>query len=154
MLEKLREAASSLSGSSGAQSVRAGSPLGWVRDESAALSRVRTISYLLDDSLPLPGTDRRIGLDPLIGLVPVAGDTVTVALSLYIVAEGANLGVPRDVLTRMLLNVAIDAGIGFIPVIGDIFDATWKANQRNVDLIERHAENRGISVDDPLFDLD
>ena len=158
VIDKLREAARSLTGSTGGKTEAAGagrgSTLGWARNESASLSRVRTVGYLLDDSIPIPGTDKRIGLDPIVGLLPIAGDTVTAILSLYIVAEGAVMGVPRDVLGRMLLNVAIDTGVGFIPVIGDIFDATWKANRRNVDLIERYAENNGIEVGDTLLDLE
>ena len=147
MIEGLREAVTSVRND---PSAAAAAAAGWFNDEEASLSRVRTVSKLLDDSIPIPGTDKRIGLDPIIGMVPLAGDTVTALLSLYIVAEGANMGVPREVLGRMLLNVAIDTGIGLVPVIGDIFDATWKANRRNVDLIERYAHDRGLSVDDAL----
>ncbi|ESP88985.1 DUF4112 domain-containing protein [Candidatus Halobonum tyrrellensis] len=159
MIDTLRETAGSLSesvdtrlGSDGTDGTGRRSPVGWVRDESASLSRVRTVGYLLDDSLPIPGTDRRIGLDPLIGLLPVAGDTITGLLSLYIVAEGANMGVPRNVIGRMLFNVVVDTLLGFVPVVGDIFDATWKSNQRNVDLIERYAESNEIEAGDTLFD--
>lgn len=150
MIDTLRNAASTLSDRA---PTRAQSAVGWLRDEETSLSRIRTLSKLLDDSIPIPGTDKRIGLDPIVGMLPVAGDTVTALLSLYIVGEGALMGVPRSVLGRMLLNVAIDTVVGFVPFIGDIFDATWKANQRNVDLIERYADDRGIEAADGRFDL-
>jgi hypothetical protein len=108
-----------------------------------ALERTRLVADLLDNAIPIPLTDRRIGLDPLIGLLPVAGDVVTAAVSLYIVAEAALAGVPASVLSRMLLNVFLDVALGSIPLVGDVFDAVWKANVRNVALLERHFEADG-----------
>jgi hypothetical protein len=94
-------------------------------------------AYLLDDGLPVPGTDRRVGLDPLVGLLPVAGDTATAVVSLALVVQAALLGVSRRTLARMLLNVGVDAVAGSVPVVGDLFDAVWKANRRNVKLALR-----------------
>lgn len=102
--------------------------------DEAAVARMRTVARLLDDSVRVPGTTRRIGLDPIIGVLPVAGDALTTGLSLYIVLESARLGVPTRTLVRMVANVAVDAAGGSVPVVGDLFDATFKANQRNVDL--------------------
>jgi hypothetical protein len=110
-----------------------------VGSRDAALRRVRTVGRLLDDAFAVPGTDYRIGLDPILGLLPVGGDAAAAVISLYIVVEAANLGVPRSVLLRMLAYVAVDAVIGSVPILGSLFDAVWKANRRNVSLIERHA---------------
>ncbi len=102
--------------------------------DRAAISRMRTAAYLLDESLRVPGTRYRIGIDPLVGLLPVAGDTVTGILSLYIVVEAARLGVSPGTLAKMVANVAIDVAGGSVPYLGDLFDAAWKANRRNVRL--------------------
>lgn len=95
---------------------------------------MRTAAYLLDESLRVPGTRYRIGIDPLVGLLPVAGDTVTGLLSLYIVVEAARLGVSPGTLAKMVANVAIDVAGGSVPYLGDLFDAAWKANRRNLRL--------------------
>ena len=101
------------------------------------LERMRFLSRLLDNSIPLPG-GYRIGLDPLIGLVPVAGDFVASTLSVWLIYDAARLGLPLRVLGRMTVNVLIEATVGSIPFLGDIFDATWKANARNMRLVEQH----------------
>jgi hypothetical protein len=105
--------------------------------EARALGRMAAVAWLLDDAIRVPGTGRRIGLDPVVGVLPVAGDLATAAISLYIVAEAALAGVSRRTLAAMLANVAIDAGAGSVPVVGDLFDAGWKANRRNVELAAR-----------------
>jgi len=104
---------------------------------AASPSDVEALAWLLDNSIPIPGTGRRIGLDAIIGLVPGLGDILSGGLGLVVVARGAQLGVPRVVLARMLANTAIDFAVGSIPVIGDAFDLWFKANQRNVNLIRR-----------------
>jgi len=106
--------------------------------ESAALDRVQTVSRLLDEAVRVPGTDIRVGLDPVIGLVPVVGDAVSAVISLYPVAEAYRLDVPRRTLAKMLGLVAVDALAGSIPVVGDVFDAFWKANEWNSRALERH----------------
>lgn len=100
------------------------------------LRRARTLSHLLDDAWRIPGTDARVGLDPLVGVVPVGGDAVAAAVSLYVVLEAWRLDASRLTLARMLANVAIDATGGSVPVLGTLFDAEFKANQRNVELLE------------------
>jgi hypothetical protein len=102
--------------------------------DRAAVGRMRFVARVLDDSVRIPGTDFRIGLDPLLGLLPVAGDAASGALSLYIVVESARLGVSSRILVRMLAHIGIDVVGGSIPVVGDLFDAAWKANTRNVGL--------------------
>jgi hypothetical protein len=102
--------------------------------DRAAVTRMRFVARVLDDSVRIPGTEFRIGLDPVLGLLPVAGDAVSGALSLYIVVESARLGVSPKTLFGMLANVGVDVAGGSIPVVGDLFDAAWKANTRNLRL--------------------
>ena len=91
---------------------------------------------LLDTALVIPGTGVRFGLDALIGLFPVVGDIITTALSLFIVHEAYQLGAPRHVIARMLGNVALDGVFGAVPLVGDAFDVLWRANRRNVRLLQ------------------
>lgn len=109
-------------------------------DTSAALSRARTVSELLDSAITLPGTDVEVGLDPVIGLLPVAGDAVAAGLSLYVVLEAALAGVGRWTILRMFGNVAVDLLVGSVPVVGDVFDVFYRANDRNVALFEDAVE--------------
>ncbi len=111
-----------------------------VGDEGAAIQRMRAVSTVLDDAIRVPGTDFRVGLDPLVGILPVAGDSVMFVVSMYIVLEAANLGVPAPVVARMIANIAIDAVVGSVPLLGTLFDAAWKANRRNVRLVEEHVD--------------
>ncbi|MBW4472851.1 MAG: DUF4112 domain-containing protein [Stenomitos rutilans HA7619-LM2] len=104
----------------------------------AALQRIRTVSHLLDNAIPIPGTRFRLGLDPVLGLLPGAGDFLGAALSAYIVIEAARFGLPRQALTQMVTNLVLDSIGGSLPVVGDVFDATWKANSRNLALLEAH----------------
>lgn len=109
----------------------------------ASLQRLEQLAFLLDSAFVIPGTNRRIGLDPLLGLIPVIGDAAGVLLSSYILYEARRLGVPRHLLARMALNVAFDGLVGVVPVAGDLFDAAFKANRRNVRLLRRHLERSG-----------
>ena len=114
-----------------------GGPRGIAGDHpDAVIARLRAVSFWLDEAFEVPGTNHRIGLDPLLGLLPVVGDAPTTAVSAYVVAEAVALGVPRETLARMLATLALDATVGSIPVIGTLFDAVWKANARNVALLE------------------
>ncbi|WP_137286146.1 DUF4112 domain-containing protein [Halorussus salinisoli] len=107
-----------------------------VEDEPPGMERVRVIADLLDEAIEIPGINYKIGLDPILGILPVGGDAVSAAISLYIVAEGARMGASRDTVLKMLFNVGADAVIGSIPVLGTLIDAVWKANERNVALLE------------------
>lgn len=107
-----------------------------IEDEPPGMERVRVIADLLDEAIEIPGINYKIGLDPILGILPVGGDAVSAAISLYIVAEGARMGASRDTVLKMLFNVGLDAVIGSIPVLGTLIDAVWKANERNVALLE------------------
>lgn len=108
---------------------------------SASLQRLRQLSHLLDNAIAIPGIGYRIGLDPILGLLPGGGDLVTGLMSVYIVFEGARMGLPAASLGRMGLNILIDISTGLIPVLGDLFDVTWKANSQNVAILEKHLAN-------------
>jgi hypothetical protein len=103
--------------------------------ERAARERLNFLAWLLDSSIPLPGTRFTIGLDAIVGIVPFLGDLIGVALSSLILAEANRLGAPRALLVRMAFNVAVDGVVGLVPLVGDAFDAGWKCNQRNVRLL-------------------
>ena len=103
------------------------------------LKQLRRLTALFDSAFRVPGTNIRFGLDPLIGLVPGIGDLASPILTLLILWHAAALRVPKIVLVRMVLNAAIDALLGIIPVVGDAFDFAWKANDWNLALLERHA---------------
>lgn len=105
-----------------------------------ARARLGRLAWLLDSSIPVPGTSFSIGLDALIGLFPVLGDLAGVLLSGYIVKEAAALGVSKSILARMALNVAVEGLVGMIPFAGDVFDAAFKANQRNVRLLNAYLD--------------
>ena len=107
------------------------------------LARARVLARALDSAVGIPGTKFRFGLDPILGLVPGLGDLAGAALSGYIVLVGIQLGASRSVVLRMLANVAIDTVVGAVPLVGDLFDAGWKSNNRNVALIERHVAAPG-----------
>ena len=108
---------------------------------AAKFERVKALSQLLDNAITLPGTDYAVGLDPLIGLLPGGGDLFAGLLSLYIVVEGFRLGASAPTLTRMATNIAIEVIAGTVPLVGDLFDVVWKANVRNVQLLEEHLQS-------------
>ena len=101
-------------------------------------SRARSLARLLDSAFAIPGTNIRVGLDALIGLIPGAGDVAGAALSSLIVIMALREGAPPSILWRMVANVAIDTLIGSIPVAGDLFDVAWRANAKNAELLERY----------------
>jgi len=101
------------------------------------IARLDALAKLLDVAFIMPGTNIRYGLDGLIGLIPVVGDLITTAISLWIVREARALGAPWHLTARMLGNVALDGVVGIVPVAGDAFDVMFKANMRNVRLLRR-----------------
>jgi hypothetical protein len=107
-------------------------------DPASRTRRVRLLAKLLDNSIAIPGTGWKIGLDPIVGLIPGIGDLIGAVLSGYIILEAARADVPGFVLVRMLVNVGFDTLLGAVPAVGDLFDAAWKSNTRNVALLERH----------------
>ena len=104
----------------------------------ARLRKLRRLAWLIDGAFRLPGARFRFGLNSLIGLTPAAGDAVLALISLYIVNEARRLGLPRQKLARMVGNVAVEAMAGTVPVLGDLFDMGFKANLRNLAVIEEH----------------
>ena len=113
--------------------------------ERDRLDRLRRLGYLLDNSIPVPGTPFRIGWETIVGLVPGIGDLVGGGFSAYIIVQAARMGVPASLLVRMGWNLLVDLAVGAIPVLGDLFDAGFKANMRNLALLERHTQVPGES---------
>ena len=119
----------------------AGSPFGNLTREQR-IARLEAIAKLLDVAFILPGTNIRYGIDGLIGLIPVVGDIITTAISLWLVREARALGAPRYLIARMLGNVALDGVVGLVPFAGDAFDVMFRANMRNVRLLRRWLEKQ------------
>ena len=122
-------------------------------DRPRGLAEMETIAWLLDNSIPVPGTGRRFGIDAVIGFVPIVGDLLSGGIGLYVVWRASRLGLPRITVARMLANSAIDIAIGAIPVIGDAFDLWFKANTRNLAIIRRHLEHPETSTRNDLLIL-
>jgi hypothetical protein len=121
----------------GAYKITPGGP-----EESVA--RLDALARLMDGALAVPGTRLRLGLDALIGLVPVAGDLVAALVSSYLIWEARRLGAPRWLIARMMANTLIDTTLGAVPILGDAFDILFRANMRNMALLRRHVDKRGL----------
>ncbi|XWK90759.1 MAG: DUF4112 domain-containing protein [Phormidium sp.] len=106
--------------------------------KASTLKRLRRISHVLDNAIAIPGTKFRFGIDPILGLIPGGGDTISAFFSAYIIWEAAMLGLPKETLMRMFSNILFDTFAGSVPVVGDLFDVAWKANAKNVALLEEH----------------
>lgn len=113
------------------------------RVDAETVRRLNRFAEVLDEAFEIPGTNYRIGLDGLIGMIPGLGDTATALIASYLLFEGYRLNVPRSVLMRMAANIGIDWAVGSIPIAGDIFDVAFKANRRNVRLLLDHLRTRG-----------
>lgn len=118
--------------------------------DEAAVRRMQFVANLLDESVRVPGTSFRIGLDPILGIAPVGGDAVSAVFSVYIVLESARLGVPFGTLLRMVANVSLDFAVGSIPVLGTVFDVFWKANKRNLELALEELAPETDEVEEPI----
>jgi uncharacterized protein DUF4112 len=105
----------------------------------AAEQRIGRVTRVLDELVGVPGTPIKVGLDPVIGLIPVVGDAVAAGVGAWVIAEAARFGIPRLVLGRMVLNLLLDLGIGAIPILGDVYDLFFRSNTRNLALFRRHA---------------
>ena len=108
------------------------------KSQAASLRRLRRISHLLDNAIPIPGTKHRIGLDPILGLIPGGGDLVGSIFAGYVVFKSAQMGVPQETLLKMAANIVFDTVAGTVPVAGDLFDVAWKANVKNIELLDAH----------------
>ena len=102
------------------------------------LRKIRRIAKLLDTAIGIPGTKFRIGLDPILGLIPGGGDLITAGISAYMIYLATSFGLERKELNKMIANIAIETAIGSVPIAGDIFDAYFKANIRNLEILENH----------------
>jgi hypothetical protein len=103
------------------------------------LGLLRRVARMLDSAVPVPGTSFRFGLDPILGLVPGLGDLVSPLFTAGIIWQARDLGIPRVVIMRMIVNAAIDTLVGVVPIVGDLFDFAWKSNNMNLALLEQHA---------------
>ncbi len=105
----------------------------------AAERRIERVTHALDELIGIPGTPIRVGLDPIVGLIPVVGDAVAAVVGAWVIGEAARFGIPRVVLARMVVNLVIDLAIGAIPLLGDVYDFAFRSNSRNLALFRRHA---------------
>lgn len=112
----------------------------------AALARVTLVARLMDSIVAIPGTNVRLGFDALLGLVPILGDLLSQAIASYIIWEARQLGVSKLTLWRMIGNSLIDTVIGAIPLAGDAFDVAFRANMRNLKLLQQHLEKHGHKI--------
>ena len=119
-------------------------PYDAVRTEQS-LARLEALARMMDGAVTIPGTNIRMGLDGLIGLLPVAGDLISGLVSSYLIWEARQLGASRWVIGRMMANTALDTLVGAVPVVGDAFDVLFRANMKNMALLRRHLEKRGVS---------
>jgi hypothetical protein len=113
-------------------------------DLAATLARIEGLARVMDALVTIPGTSIRMGLDGMVGLVPVVGDVIGKAISSYIIWEARRIGVSRLTLARMLGNSLVDMTFGAVPVVGDIFDVAFKANLRNLALLKADLERKGV----------
>jgi Domain of unknown function (DUF4112) len=106
---------------------------------AAAERRIGRVTHVLDELVTVPGTGFRVGLDPIVGLIPIVGDAVAGVVGIWVIAEAAQFGIPRIVLGRMVVNLLVDLAVGAIPLLGDLFDFVIRSNSRNLALFRRHA---------------
>ena len=107
-------------------------------DRHREIERLDAIAHWLDSRFHVPGTNIRFGLDSILGLAPFVGDAAMALPAVYLIARAHLLGAPKTVIARMMMNTGIDFVIGAIPIVGDLFDLSFKANRRNIALLQRH----------------
>lgn len=123
------------------ESIKSASP-----SREASLRRMQAVANLLDSAFVIPGTKQRVGIDAIVGLIPGLGDIVTTILSSYVIWEARNLGVSRFALARMLTNLGIHATVGSLPIVGDLFDAFFRVNQRNMRIVRSQLERERVRL--------
>lgn len=110
-------------------------------DTIAKLAHLRTLSNFWDNALRIPGTKLRLGLESVMGMLPFGGDIIGIILSCYVLFHAVQFQLPKDILLKMVANIIIDGAAGVVPVFGDLFDTVWKANTRNVNMLEEYLHN-------------
>jgi hypothetical protein len=110
---------------------------------AASVARIEALARIMDSIVEIPGTNVRLGIDALIGLVPIVGDLVSQVISTYIIWEARQLGVSRFTIARMIGNTAIDTVVGLVPFAGDAFDVVFRANMKNLALLKAHLAKHG-----------
>ena len=115
-------------------------------ETSQSVTRLEGLARLMDGAFVLPGTNIRVGLDVIIGMVPVAGYVVSGVISSYMIWEARQLGAPKWLIARMMANTLLDTTVGAIPILGDAFDVMFRANMKNMALLRRHMEKRGLTA--------
>lgn len=110
------------------------------RDVPSARLRIEMMEKVLERAFVIPGLNRGVGLDSVMGFVPVAGDMIAGAMGLYLVWEARNIGMPKRTIARMLMNVGVDTTLGAVPFVGDVFDFFFRSNTKNLRLIKRHLD--------------
>ena len=110
------------------------------RDPASLRKRVETLEMLLERSFVIPGINRPVGLDAIVGLVPVVGDVITATMGAYLIWEARNLGMSKWQIWRMVGNLGVDTALGAIPLVGDIFDLAFRSNTRNLKIIKKHLD--------------
>lgn len=113
-------------------------------DMQATLARLESLARILDSVVRIPGTDVRVGVDALLGVVPVLGDLASQLISGYLILEARRLGCSRWTIARMAANSTIDTVVGAIPIVGDVFDVMYRSNLKNIALLRRHIETNGV----------
>ena len=119
------------------------------KDKEALVQSVEKLARLMDSRFNIPGIPIRLGLDTIIGLIPGIGDTIGLGISGYIIAQSKRVGVNRTTIYKMIANVFIDWLIGIVPILGDLFDWGWQANNRNAGLLRQHFEKQLVEVGEP-----
>ncbi|MFK4793403.1 DUF4112 domain-containing protein [Sphingobium sp. ZW T5_29] len=119
---------------------------GFGRDPASIRRRIEAMEAMLEGLFVIPGTNRRVGLDSLVGLIPIIGDFATAAMGGWIIWEARNLGMSKWQLTRMAANVGVDTLVGAIPFAGDIFDFLYKSNTKNLRIILKHLDRHHPST--------
>jgi len=110
------------------------------RDPAALRKRVETLEIILERSFVIPGINRPVGLDAIVGLVPVVGDVISGLMGAYLIWEARNLGMPKWKIWRMIGNLGVDTTLGAIPLVGDAFDLLFRSNTRNLKIIKKHLD--------------
>lgn len=113
-------------------------PLG--KDAASIRRRIEAMEQVLERAFVIPGINRPVGLDAIVGLVPVVGDIIAMGMGIYIVWEARNLDMPKWKLLRMAGNIAVDSAVGAVPVVGDLFDLLFRSNSRNLRIVKKHLD--------------